>query len=274
MSTARRILLGAAARAPRLRTACLSSIASEPASSPPSVAGNPMCILRDQSQRHRLCDTDGRRCPGKHWELQVSVNTSGGGDAEPPVLRTVNMQRISPLGVDFIMKHGKRSSQIAINPIAMCITSGSYTPGDTVEQWRAEGRCVPLPLSEVIDTAPSSTVAQMIACTRAASESSATEADVGWRKICSHDRLVISRKSHFVEMVQEARLELQNGEVPEEELEASVQAFRFQPERLEFMTGGPDQVIWDRWEWLRPASKDTDEDGSLAWEEPRHLLPY
>ena len=58
---------------------------------------------------------------------------------------------------------------------------------------------------------------------RAALESSATEANVGWEKICSHDRLVISRKSHFLDMVQEARVELQNGEVLEEELEASIQ---------------------------------------------------
>ena len=42
------------------------------------------------------------------------------------------------------------------------------------------------------------------------------------------------------------------------------QAFPFQPERLEFMMGGPDQVIWDRWKLLRLASKDTTKDGSLA----------
>uniref|UniRef100_A0A7S1FZH3 Uncharacterized protein n=1 Tax=Corethron hystrix TaxID=216773 RepID=A0A7S1FZH3_9STRA len=142
---------------------------------------------------------------------------------KPPILRTVNIQRISPLGIDFIMKQGTRAAHISTLPIAVCVTSGSYSPGEQVEQWRAEGRCSAIPLQEIIDVSPSSTIAQMIASTRAANEAAADEAQVGWRKICSKDRLVIQRKSRFVEMVQEARLELANGEISMDEIKEAVQ---------------------------------------------------
>uniref|UniRef100_A0A7S1FZV2 Uncharacterized protein n=1 Tax=Corethron hystrix TaxID=216773 RepID=A0A7S1FZV2_9STRA len=250
------------------------SMAPKALVTPSIIAGNPLNLLKDMCHKYRLCETDGYRSSGKYCEMQISVSTSSGGDAEPPILRTVNIQRISPLGIDFIMKQGTRAAHISTLPIAVCVTSGSYSPGEQVEQWRAEGRCSAIPLQEIIDVSPSSTIAQMIASTRAANEAAADEAQVGWRKICSKDRLVIQRKSRFVEMVQEARLELANGEISMDEIKEAVQAFRFEPERLEYMTGSPDQVCWDRWEWLRPAGRSINKDGSLAWDEPMHLLPY
>lgn len=52
-----------------------------------------------------------------------------------------------------------------------------------------------------------------------------------------------------------------------------MKAFRFCPDRLERMHGGPDSILWDRWEWLRSTSGDW-ADGSIPWNEPKHLLPH
>lgn len=47
-----------------------------------------------------------------------------------------------------------------------------------------------------------------------------------------------------------------------------LQAFRFYPSRLECMIGGPDIIMWERWEWIK--DPDTDD----AWNEPKLLLPH
>lgn len=51
------------------------------------------------------------------------------------------------------------------------------------------------------------------------------------------------------------------------------QAYRFHPDRVERMKGGPDSVLWERWEWRRSPGGDASE-GALAWDEPRWLLPH
>ena len=51
------------------------------------------------------------------------------------------------------------------------------------------------------------------------------------------------------------------------------QAYRFHPDRVERMTGGPDSVLWDRWEWHRASSGNCPE-GNTDWDAPKHLMPH
>jgi len=47
---------------------------------------------------------------------------------------------------------------------------GKYKPGETVEQWRAEGYCHDLALYELIDHVAHRTITEMIASVRASKE--------------------------------------------------------------------------------------------------------
>jgi hypothetical protein len=73
------------------------------------------------------------------------------------------------------------------------------------------------------------------------------------------------------EAVSEGRLAMEKGSIPKDELEYSMAAYRIKPDRLEYMRGGPDSVMWDRWEWLRD---HTANDGTMYWAEPKHLVPH
>ena len=72
--------------------------------------------------------------------------------------------------------------------------------------------------------------------------------------------------SHYLEVVQKTRQRLLSGELRRDELNKSVMLVKFVPTRMERYIGGPDQVIWDRWEWKR--------DDNASWSEPTRLLPY
>ena len=76
----------------------------------------------------------------------------------------------------------------------------------------------------------------------------------------------MENKSHMTEIIQSTRLALENGEISDDTVEESIQLFRFRPSRLECMIGGPDSVLWNRWEW------QTDE--SDEWHPAKSLLPH
>lgn len=71
--------------------------------------------------------------------------------------------------------------------------------------------------------------------------------------------------SHYLEVVQKTRNRLESGDLTRDELHEVVAMVKFVPNRMERYIGGPDQVIWDRWEWKREGSH---------WKEPTRLLPY
>jgi hypothetical protein len=77
----------------------------------------------------------------------------------------------------------------------------------------------------------------------------------------------MGNQSHFTELVQKTRVDLENGRIADEELEACLGAWTFQPQRMERMDGGPDAIMWSRWEWLLS-------DDGKGWAEAKHILPY
>ena len=75
--------------------------------------------------------------------------------------------------------------------------------------------------------------------------------------------------SHLTEIVQQVRQET----LDHSELDASIKAFRFSPDRIERMSGSPDHVLWERWEWTRMLSGDCPE-GTSPWNEPKPLSAH
>ena len=69
----------------------------------------------------------------------------------------------------------------------------------------------------------------------------------------------------MTELIQSTRLAYENGQITQETLEESIQYFRFKPKRLECMMGGPDSVLWNRWEWQM---------GANDWQDAKALLPH
>lgn len=170
-----------------------------------------------------------------------------------PILRTVNFQRVSEKGIDFVMKNRGYASDLLFvkdQRMSFLYTLGKYLPGQTVQQWRAHGLCEPIRLKEIIDRVPNFTIVEMVASVRANKEGDSRE-DMDL--------------SHFTEILQQTRGELDRGEVTMMELEEAVRAWRFIPCQIEQMVGGPEQIMWERHEWLHKEGK---------WIKPVRLMPF
>ena len=184
---------------------------------------------------------------------------------QAPNLRTVNIQRISSDWVGFVTKRATASAPCPYansNPVSLLYTVGKYKPGETVEQWRAEGSCVPMELGTILDRVPHYSIAETVATVRLIAEKSGGDGDA-----VSDRRTSMGNQSHFTELVQKTRVDLENGRIGHEELEACLGAWTFQPQRMERMDGGPDAIMWSRWEWLLS-------DDGKGWAEAKHILPY
>mmetsp|Transcript_25529 Transcript_25529/g.36355 ORF Transcript_25529/g.36355 Transcript_25529/m.36355 type:complete len:121 (+) Transcript_25529:272-634(+) len=98
----------------------------------------------------------------------------------------------------------------------------------------------------------------------------ATESSAG--SMFSH-RTVVQSSTQVTSVIQSTIAEMEEGTISEKELENSIKAFRFHPDRVERMTASPDQIMWIRWEWERESSGDCPE-GTILWKEPVMLLPH
>mgnify|MGYP005847389803 CR=1 FL=1 len=187
----------------------------------------------------------------------------------------MGIERVTPDGIDFIVKRGSIVSDAITKgqSLSFLHTQGHFLPGQSAEQWRGEGLCLVLPLSEVISEVPHFVITSMVGSKRIAREST-----TGWPVDDSGDapapRSAVANRSHLTEVMQRTRLELENGEVCIEELDECMRAFRFQPDRIECMWASPDSsVLWDRWEWERDQAADCPE-GTIAWQMARNLVPH
>jgi len=258
-----------------VRTTIIGSITTRNfATHPPT--GHPLEILRKSAAQQMLCDSDGVRRPNVHWVFQLAVAQPF---TAPPSLKTVNFQRVSSLGLDFIMKSpdGDYPSTVSVlrerPPVSILYTSGNYMPGEKAEQWRGEGRVEEIKLKDIISIVPHYSIVGIVASKRASDQMHKIEGVITQPSSepieTEVHRTRIEKHTKFIELVQKTRMELENGNVSPEEIEATITAFRFVPDRMERMVGGPDMVIWDRWEWLL----QEDAQGAPSWN-VRHLLPY
>lgn len=196
---------------------------------------------------------------------------------QAPNLRTVGIERISQAGIDFVVKRDSVISE-AMNQgqgLAFLHTQGLFLPGQSAEQWRGEGQCLALPLSEVISEVPHFVLTSMLGSKRIAEERTA-----GWPVDDESDddpsqRGAVESRSHVTEIMQKTRIQLENGDVTLEELDECIRAFRLQPERLECMWASQDSsVMWDRWEWQQDVAQLESPEGAIAWKPPRNLIPH
>jgi hypothetical protein len=241
---------------------------------------NPLSLVKKTSKNRRLCDENGVRLPRVQWVFQLAVAQP---HTNPPSLKTVNFQRITNRGLDFIMKRPDGSGApttanvLTTNPpVSMLYTSGHFTPGDTEEQWRGEGKVEEIPIKDLVSVVPTYSLVGILASKRAQDELHKVEDIVSSSPLdleTEVHRTRIEKHSKFIELVQKTRADLENGNVSPDELEDSIMAFRLVPERLERMVGGPDHLVMDRWEWVAVGGLDT-RGKDLDWSDPRHLLPF
>jgi len=153
---------------------------------------NPLLVMKDISQKFRFCDKEGNRRPGKDWNFEIAVSPSD-PSSMPPVLRTVNLQRVSSDGIDFIIKKGVGSVLLSESrPTSILFKVGHFSPGEDVEQWRADGHCQKLDLHDIFDVVSHSTIVGMVASKRAAKEADQTFIRDPNCPVVSKDRQLLS----------------------------------------------------------------------------------
>jgi len=206
---------------------------------------NPLLELQKSSALRGIADGEGYRLSGAPWAFSLAELDD---KRSFPVVRTIGFQRISEAGLDWLTR---RKSQ-AVKPVALCYTAGVYPPppGESCEQWRAEGSLVELPVAEALKTAPMGSFAQILA--------------VGRISANSIDRLEMNDRERFLEEVAKVKVELESGKVDTNELESSVRFVRLVPDRIELLVSGN---IWERFEWTRDHTEG-------KWSTGVQLLPY
>ncbi|KAL7521582.1 hypothetical protein ACHAWX_006259 [Stephanocyclus meneghinianus] len=232
---------------------------------------DPLELLKQSSEKRGFCDEQGIRKPNVHWTFGIS--TSGPTLEAPPALRTIDFQRITPAGIDFIRKRGRGASNLtaANKASSMLCSFGKYRTGEKVEQWVAEGHCEQLNVlgDDVIEgmdlfkIIPSRSIVELVASRLVKEEGG---------KALEDDHSSMDAGSHYMEVVQKTRNRLESGELTKDELDKSMMLVRFVPYRMERYIGGPDQVMWERWEWQRATGECPE--GTALWKEPKRLLPY
>jgi hypothetical protein len=160
-------------------------------------------------------------------------------------LRTVGVQRVSTDGVDFVVKSGPSTTSIfdTTKPVAILHAHGKYVPGQQAEQWRADGKVSPIALDEVLHKVPHYTITGMVASTRIGKEldkhpkvsrlvcvlltcrllsRGLTGVFLYCTVMCFQERVEFKDKSHLTEIMQQTRIELENGDISDKELEESI----------------------------------------------------
>jgi len=138
-------------------------------SKPPG--SDPLEVLRKESVNRKLCDVGGYRLPGVHWVVSVAIAppvAESHGELSPPNLRTVGIQRVSPSGIDFVMKRGSKTAESLANehPLAVMYSQGKYAAGECAEQWRGEGHCEIIPLIDILHCLPHYTMTGILVSKR------------------------------------------------------------------------------------------------------------
>mmetsp|Transcript_28508 Transcript_28508/g.53926 ORF Transcript_28508/g.53926 Transcript_28508/m.53926 type:complete len:294 (+) Transcript_28508:274-1155(+) len=235
-----------------------------------SPGNDPLELLKQSSVKRDYCDEDGYRNKHQHWIFGIA--TSGDSLESAPTLRTLDFQRVTSSGIDFIRKRGKGAAGLASSgkSSTLLCSFGKYRPGETVEQWLAEGQCEQINLLEedgsgrnLLSVIPSRSIVEIVA-------SMVVKEEEG--KGLEEEREPMERHSHYMEVVQRTRQQLEKGDLTKEEIEKGIMAARFVPYHMERLVGGPDQVMWERWQWDRDAGACPE--GTPLWDAPKLLLPY
>ena len=222
-----------------------------------------------------------------------------------PSVRTIGFQRISEKGLDWLIKRPRSSSSSItattsmttmsnsttnlLKPVALCYTEGIYpptNPNDSCEQWRAEGQPIEIPVTEILDTVPLKSFAQILAVGRLEEQEEVAVA-VKEEQLHYQERplpppppppppqrplsMRMKDREGFLALVAQVTQELYDNRVELKELEKTVQVLRLLPNRMELLVNG--EQIWERFEWTR--QKQQPKNNNNGWMQTHHqLLPY
>ena len=230
----------------------------------------PLAELVRRAANLSRCDAAGARLPGAPWAFQLAYNNSSTSPC--PTIKTVGFQRVTAKGIEFLVRRRSDAPALASGrfPASLCYYEGEYPPttGGVCSQWRAEGTAVEVDLRGVLDTAPLSSFAQIIACgDSGCSDSTGTSSpasdDGADADTVQRIRLASTSVEPFVADVRMLKKSLEHGELPDAKVRAAVQVFRLEPTRMELLHAGAE--IWERFEWVGSTE---------AWSGPHQLMPY
>ena len=130
---------------------------------------DPLEVLRRDCLARKLCDEGGYRNAGVHWVFAVAMSPLD--SSAPPSLRTVGIQKVSPAGIDFVMKKAGLGDSDDTNTdtdqlVSILYSQGKYKAGNTAEQWRGDGFLEKIPLSDILHCLPHYTVTGMLVSKR------------------------------------------------------------------------------------------------------------
>lgn len=268
-----------------------------------------MHLFQQECQARGLCDEQGTRLENVDWRIVIAstsapYSTDGGAVGitgvasqdghrlSPPNLRTVGICRVTSDGLDFVVKRTSHSAQALLtNPVSMLHSKGQFLVGHSAEQWRFEGsHCTELTWTadEILQLVPKFTLTSFLGSHRLLKQeqqqleqeqaNTATrdkEHNTTAAQVSANRVALGSSKSHLVELIQMARMDLERGDIISlgDELKECVRPLRLLPERVECMLASPDaSIMWDRWEWLRRGQKD--KNNSDDWFNPQQLVPH
>jgi len=84
----------------------------------------------------------------------------------------------------------------------------------------------------------------------------------------SETRLSIEGKqARFTEIVQQTRSDYAKRNISLAELSHCIQHWRFVPNFVESMEGGPGEIMWNRFQYVR-------DEKSSVWNEPVQIMPF
>lgn len=138
---------------------------------------DPLEVLRRDCLARKLCDQGGYRNAGVHWVFAVAMASpdNNNNNNSAPNLRTVGIQKVSPAGIDFVMKKAGLGNIIGTmsddttdteQPVSILYSQGKYKAGNTAEQWRGDGLLEKIPLSDILHCLPHYTVTGMVVSKR------------------------------------------------------------------------------------------------------------
>lgn len=245
---------------------------------------NPLVELQKACIARGIADAQGYRITGAPWAFSLAQVKYG-----IPSVRTIGFQRISEHGLDWLTARRKdettspagnnqnnnnnnspdtftSATTTTSQVVAISYTHGIYppSPGESCEQWRAEGVPFELPVAQALATAPRASLAQILAVHQCRKLVRDEHAAISNDSTAFSKRTKLDDRPFFLAQVQRAREQLDKDQVDIEELQSAIQFVRLVPNRMELLANGE---IWERFEWKRNL-----ENGE--WSERVQLMPY
>ncbi len=222
---------------------------------------NPLLEMKRGSFERGVCDREGRRLQGAPWAFQLAETTP----LCLPKVRTIGFQRVSASGIDYVVLRRRPGARPTLDKgsdaAAIVHVAGVYPspPGETCEQWRAEGRVSSIPVENMFETVPLWSLAQVLAVERAevAAGRSADPRRAGLREGEERQRLICQ--------VEQIKQEMQSGDMDAAAVADSIEVCRLLPDRVELSVSS--ETLWERFEYTRL------DEGGTRWD-LRRIMPY